>query len=571
MESLTTAFECALRSAGASADLEKHRSAYEPSQQDVTALETQVQILKTLESQATELIGEMTPATAGSAPDKLIAVIQDLRFRASKQASIDLALLAPWRRLPTELMSIILAKALSSHWHRSRAGRRGSPPSAKVCYRWRAIVFSTLSIWTHINIELPSPRRHAQLCRAIFEELRRSSQAPLHVTVSRADYAHELDAVPYYDHDGVWQVVLKHSHRWASFEMMKHFPRMYFRASQRRLSFPLLRQVRLVAEYAAIPKGSDLLGDSILPLSFFKNAPTICDVSLTYMSSLGPLRLPRAWTITHLTIGCGTNAHWEFDPLPGLAPIPPVLAACSSTLRTCVINASHMLGYSPDVQPVVAFPVLRHIYFDGVAGLLLRHITAPSLQLLSLVGRNSARDAQQYGDVLDALAVMCARGGCPNLYSLVLNEVHARPTEVIACLRSFPSVKNVELSNDHSNREDPLITDGVIRALTRGRATTDALLPRLISLHLHYRLQTGSALPQHELHNIRAMLASRRQHRPGLNFLSVLRIDDVENVGLHPHAVDLDWDYTDDSEGEPDTNADSSGDTDSSSGLDSDA
>ncbi|KAL1663701.1 hypothetical protein GGF50DRAFT_127788 [Schizophyllum commune] len=526
VESLTTAFECALRSAGASADLEKHRSAYEPSQQDVTALETQVQNLKTLESQATELIGEMTPATAGSAPDKLIAVIQDLRFRASKQASIDLALLAPPYR---------------------RTGI-GVGPAAEA---------------RHL------PQRHAQLCRAIFEELRRSSQAPLHVTVSRADYAHELDAVPYYDHDGVWQVVLKHSHRWASFEMMKHFPRTYFRASQRRLSFPLLRQIRLVAEYAAIPKGSDLLGDSILPLSLFKNAPTICDVSLTYMSSLGPLRLPRAWTITHLTIGCGTNAHWEFDPLPGLAPIPPVLAACSSTLRTCVINASHMLGYSPDVQPVVAFPVLRHIYFDGVAGLLLRHITAPSLQLLSLVGRNSARDAQQYGDVLDALAVMCARGGCPNLYSLVLNEVHARPTEVIACLRSFPSVRNVELSNDHSDREGPLITDDVIRALTRGRATTDALLPRLISLHLHYRLQTGSALPQHELHNIRAMLASRRQHRPGLNFLSVLRIDDVGDVGQHHHAVDLDWDFTDDSEGESDT--DSSGDTGSSSGLDSDA
>ncbi|KAI4520812.1 hypothetical protein K525DRAFT_285653 [Schizophyllum commune Loenen D] len=535
VESLTTAFECALRSAGASADLEKHRSAYEPSQQDVTALETQVQILKTLESQATELIGEMTPATVGSAPDKLIAVIQDLRFRASKQASIDLALLAPWRRLPTELMP----------------------------YRHTGIGVGPVAEARHL------PQRHAQLCRAIFEELRRSSQAPLHVTVSRADYAHELDAVPYYDHDGVWQVVLKHSHRWASFEMMKHFPRTYFRASQRRLSFPLLRQIRLVAEYAAIPKGSDLLGDSILPLSLFKNAPTICDVSLTYMSSLGPLRLPRAWTITHLTIGCGTNAHWEFDPLPGLAPIPPVLAACSSTLRTCVINASHMLGYSPDVQPVVAFPVLRHIYFDGVAGLLLRHITAPSLQLLSLVGRNSARDAQQYGDALDALAVMCARGGCPNLYSLVLNEVHARPTEVIACLRSFPSVRNVELSNDHSDREGPLITDDVIRALTRGRATTDALLPRLISLHLHYRLQTGSALPQHELHNICAMLASRRQHRPGLNFLSVLRIDDVGDVGQHHHAVDLDWDYTDDSEGESDT--DSSGDTGSSSGLDSDA
>ena len=128
--------------------------------------------------------------------------------RRSLQEFIDAhqAILAPWKRLPPELLALVFLFSQVPGLE-TLAPIRRLPTVSQVCRRWREVALSSPALWTEIVLDCRKDTSRATWSRYIDCMLQRSRECPLKVYIALTQNRH-------ISHPSV-ESLISHSHRWS--------------------------------------------------------------------------------------------------------------------------------------------------------------------------------------------------------------------------------------------------------------------------------------------------------------------------------------------------------------------
>ncbi|KAL1682341.1 hypothetical protein EV122DRAFT_274453 [Schizophyllum commune] len=361
--------EDALDRARAVANIALHRSAYVPNGQMASIIKEESQTLL-------ELRRELDIKLQGS--QNLYSVHSELleRQRAlDAQIALHDALLAPCRKLPSELLSEIFLLALPDSWDDAAAGLRRLNV-AHVCLSWRRIALSTSRIWTTLRF-FSGYNDLAKHAAAVTAEMRKAGNVPLDLTVDGLlpemwIFRNCMVAEDFWG-DDAWEILCSAAQQWRQVTL-RAVPRPAYDILIHR-EFPILSSLSL----ALAPNRSSLVE---VPLHAFQHAPSITSLSIQYYTPPVELVMPSSWKITELIITCGERGTGGIFT-PPLAPSLGVIQACSQTLRKCIITANEA-GPSNTHHTRISLPVLEELRLNGSALTLCRFVNAPKLTSATL-------------------------------------------------------------------------------------------------------------------------------------------------------------------------------------------
>ncbi|TRM64031.1 hypothetical protein BD626DRAFT_536705 [Schizophyllum amplum] len=263
---------------------------------------------------------------------------------------------------------------------------------AQVCYAWRTIALQTPRLWTNLRICVHGDLRAPVLNpAAIYEELKKTAQAPLHLTLSmRSDPVSFIEDDRLWVHDNgpeIWNILCAEADRWETI-VLNDYPSEAF-AMYVGLEFPALRRIGWRTKDIDNP-----LTEYEIPSPFFVNAPNLDFLHIEYQ--VPPIRLlpPPSWSLAKLRIISGDQGIEEDKP--PIAPCIPFILACSATLRTCHVWSEMFGSFAEDKTPV-PFPVLEELHLDWAAIHFCRLISAPNIQVVRLA-KLALDDWSQPGD-----------------------------------------------------------------------------------------------------------------------------------------------------------------------------
>ncbi|KAI5832852.1 hypothetical protein K523DRAFT_413828 [Schizophyllum commune Tattone D] len=328
------------------------RSPYTPSSEEVKLIEPDIAALDA-SSAAVNVEITSNPAHAPSLEHNRGQLIE-LRRRIDKQA-----LKAPIRRLPTELLELIIRAAVPDDW---TTAIETTPrfPLLESCYRLRAIGLAMLDLWCTVV------RRCIGHGYDFYEEARRymdrAEPPPIQlVDLMEAPYRYPD---PHFDQ---WMVV--HTARFRSFEWAVDLSSL----SPTKVAAPFLESATF---YACLPMRARAV--TTCGLLTLIEAPCLRKVTLTYLL---PSVTDLPWAqLTHLTLR--------------LARMPPndlaVLRSCTSLFMLDTnISANFGVPASPALvlQDLHSLKVAKHRY------LLTTIICAPRLANLCIEWGNNSDSA----------------------------------------------------------------------------------------------------------------------------------------------------------------------------------
>ncbi|KAL1702381.1 hypothetical protein EV121DRAFT_210143 [Schizophyllum commune] len=415
--------------------------------------------------------------------------LQAMHSEVKQRIAVDEALLAPWRRIPSELWSDLFLLAVPNDWRRRNgwhAGRRFLN-FAQVCAAWRRIAFSTPLLWNYINIYVcnvhayPSAEERASL----EAEMSRTGQAPLDLVITmpeRTEQVEEEYLTPQKCQQRIdyWAVLRAQTHRWRDVTIYG-LPRHLY-ASLAGLSFPILRRLAFGLEM-------DRVGlPPLSPLDMFQSAPMLRAIGVYFMDvpirPPGYLVLPSSWSnIEEMDLRCQSFR----DPVPDLWVYLDALFSCSRTLRVCKLNAER-LGGIPGRLAVTAFPRLEVLELLDAANHLMPYMVAPSLKVATLRSHND-----ENCEVITLLSDLLDRSSAwTSLRSLSLLYAAVDSTSLVSCLKRLDQLTTLTLRDwdwDRT-REMRLISQGFVAALARDPTDGNEnhiLMPHLERLTLSFR------------------------------------------------------------------------------------
>ncbi|KAI4521781.1 hypothetical protein K525DRAFT_200365 [Schizophyllum commune Loenen D] len=467
--------EDALVRARAVANIALHRSAYVPKGQEASIIKEKSQTLLGLRR-------ELDIKLQGS--QNLLSVYSELlgRQRAlDAQIALHDALLAPCRKLPSELLSEIFLLALPDSWDDAAAGLRRLNV-AHVCLSWRRIALSTSRIWTTLRF-FSGYNDLAKHAAAVTAEMRKAGNVPLDLTVDGLlpemwIFRNCMVAEDFWG-DDAWEILCSAAQQWRQVTL-RAVPRPAYDILIHR-EFPILSSLSL----ALAPNRSSPVE---VPLHAFQHAPTITSLSIQYYTSPVELVMPSSWKITELIITCGECGTGGIFT-PPLAPSLGVIQACSQTLRKCIITANEA-GPSNAHHTRISLPVLEELRLNGSALTLCRFVNAPKLTSAALRAYHHL-----IIDILATFRVLLDNSrGCASLRSFTILESFVWPIRLIAFLELVPQITDLHLSLDDTPQQH-ILPAGLImhmktlRALSRDSGVDGALtlLPNLLRLHLELR------------------------------------------------------------------------------------
>ncbi|KAJ3873428.1 hypothetical protein F5051DRAFT_419249 [Lentinula edodes] len=262
---------------------------------------------------------------------------------------------------------------------------------ARVCRRWRGIVYDCSLFWLHANLDLSYwhftrnwPSR-ADLLVSTF--LDKSKGLPLNVRIQWPDIEgatnHILDAVEH---------ILKTSHRWKSAVLNLHYALYYKLSSVIDGRFPQLESLMLKCNLP--PK----ISRNSLPLiEVFQVAPKLRQVSIEGMPyATKNVKLP--WNqLTHL------NAYHD-HPNPNYHCL-----RLSSNLVECHIGAHCDLLQSPrGPYSSISLPHLKTLFVKGTGALVLPYVSAPNTEVLHVTDTPSAACSEACTEALQYFILGCS-------------------------------------------------------------------------------------------------------------------------------------------------------------------
>ncbi|KAL1686291.1 hypothetical protein GGG16DRAFT_118045 [Schizophyllum commune] len=470
-----------------------HRSAYVPDDQTAWDIAQKTHALRQLEEQLDE------------------SARSTIEERIHAQIALQVALLAPCRRIPPEILSSIFVLAVPDKWDELYVGKR-TLYLASVCFRWREIALGTPKLWSSLRFDdrVNSFDRHIGALKA---ELKKTAQAPLQIRIRMNG--------PEGWSDEAWALLCAESHRFEDLRLT-NIPRNAYDGFLGH-PFPLLEG--LTVHLDDLPESSNSAAD--LPLRPFLLAPRVSRLHITYLASVRPFKLPKAWTITELSISAGDR---NFGGGP-LAPCFAAIVACSNTLESLHLGASAGLGELSGCWPSpTTFPCLKELILSGDAILLGHHISVPNLRSLYLF-------SQIFSDSNAVEVLQHLLDGSMESQLETLNLKYTEPVslpQLIACLRRLSSLRDLELWSDEFMGRDiigPLVSEEIIHELTRDddNPASLTLLPNLSYLRIGFGYV--EELMEAKKHCVLKRIYTSRQETRTVDGVALARLEYLSTYG----------------------------------------
>ncbi|KAL1674242.1 hypothetical protein EV122DRAFT_221012 [Schizophyllum commune] len=439
----------ALEAANAIANISLHRASHLHSEQKALDIDGTANALRALEREVDAEI------------DRLLEQKRALQT----QIAVHEALVAPWRRLPTELWSEIFLLAVPGDWDTVLAGTRVLSCAA-VCVAWRDMALATPQLWSTLNFDLlKNPfRNHVSAAEA---ELKKAGDTSLRISIHM-----DVCGDSGWD-DAAWALISARSSRWESASLW-NVPIAALTSLSGR-SFSTLRTLSICLD----PDFNDCEAVQI-PLSVFASASALDTLNLLYGTSILRVQLPSSWSLSTLVIN-------QSSILTSLAPCVAAIMACSATLQTCDISSIGPLNLSSAVQAPTDFPRLSTLTLNYNALTLCQYIACPNVESFSL---HAPLDVHL--NPWDGLHIMLSNSAnCAHLRSLSLNMLKSTDSEgLVGCLRRMSSVTELTLATDNTlgADSDNALSYNLLWAFIRHPSVpyTMDFLPNLIWLDLTF-------------------------------------------------------------------------------------
>ncbi|KAL1736566.1 hypothetical protein EV714DRAFT_279154 [Schizophyllum commune] len=458
MSKSSTSIEEVLNSARAIANKQIHRTVYALNSEAAFAVAEKAHALRQLEQQidnsARETFGE----------------------RIQEQLVLHDALLAPWRRLPLELLSAIFLLAVPDGWEDMYAGKRNwKLRFIRVCYQWRRIARSIPHLWSTLrfdNFYSPLPNH----LTALKDELEKTAQAPLKVTI-RLDWCPTLGRVVGWS-DEAWALFCPESHRFTKL-WLKDIPLDAYEMLMGR-DFPLLEDLTIRCEDQWCGPSA---GPYDLPLQPFLRSPRVSRLRISHAGPIRPFTLPRAWILTRLSVRA-TNTS--------LTLCLQVAMTCTATLLSLHVAGEERFGAHLGELPrgwgsPRCFPLLEELYLGDDANLLSRHVLVPNLRILRLTADPFGAPKPEESLQL----ILGSSSGCPSLIDLSLKCYQSvSVSHLMTLLRQLRPLQRLSLSDDEYiyDLSQSAVSLELIHELARDddNPSSVTFLPNLVYIKLEY-------------------------------------------------------------------------------------
>uniref|UniRef100_D8PVV4 F-box domain-containing protein n=1 Tax=Schizophyllum commune (strain H4-8 / FGSC 9210) TaxID=578458 RepID=D8PVV4_SCHCM len=410
------------------------------------------------------------------------------------------AAVAPVRRLPRELLSIIFEMALPDNWLISSAPETLN--FASVCFYWREVALGTPKFWSHIVMTLCSHEG------PVINRLRLSADEPLDVFIASGRHLY-LDVEdegegPTISNAEAVQAICSQARRWSSLWVPSIDESMDALAPYWPTEFPALKALKMSCEM-----------DPAKYIRYFDNAPNVVGFSLSANDlTPAPIILPAAWKLVSLDISIVDEERYLEDIME------PIAASAPSLIRLIVkiSGVDEMEGFD---EPIV-FPNLLELKLTDGACFLCNHIVAPSVLVIRLEGPATWNEGGiEMEALLHHLQNTTAASANPlPLKILELVSLNPAPPQVVVdCLELTPNVFRLLINERRpdwhdqpvfADEHEPLVSPGLLAAMTRSpdlASSRDRLLPTLLAVDLRHEDQLVDV---EEL--MRAMLQSRLEY-----------------------------------------------------------
>ena len=439
----------ALGDANTIANISLHRASHLHSEQKALDIEGTANALRALEREVDAEI------------DRLL----DQKRALQTQIAVHEALVAPWRRLPTELWSEIFLLAVPDDWDTVLAGTRVLSCAA-VCVAWRDMALATPQLWSTLNFDLlENPfRNHVS---AVEAELKKAGDTSLRISIHM-----DVCGDSGWD-DAAWALISARSSRWESASLW-NVPIAALTSLSGRF-FSTLRMLSICLD----PGFNDCEAVQI-PLSVFASASALDTLNLLYGTSIHRLQLPMSWSLSTLVIN-------QSSILTSLAPCVAAIMDCSARLQTCDIGSIGPLNLSSAAQAPTDFPRLKALTLNFNAFTLCRYIACPNVESFSLCA-----SLVIHLNPWDELQIMLSNSAnCAHLRYLSLNMLKSTDSEgLVGCLRRMSSVAELTLATDNTfgADSDNALTFILLSSFIRRPCVPDTVdfLPNLIWLDLTF-------------------------------------------------------------------------------------
>ena len=301
--------------------------------------------------------------------------------RADLQQSMDdcNTILAPVRRLPMDVLSIIFTYSLATHRNPIMSPSEAPILLTHICHDWRSISLSIPRLWSRLHIPLllktseplfgqvAPPRQDAERREARSEEVQRwltlSASRPLSIMITSTGSVSSYHRPP-------MDAILRSSRRWQELELGYIAPQSNL--SQKMLDFTtydlcLLQELRV----HSIPNPQDTWLESCL-----FNAPGLRSISIATMPETTSY-MPVNWK--------NLNRLFIHSPIM-LELVTQILNHCRN-LVACLLEVQEPAwGWNPELAPELS-SFLPHLKFLSLRGdstacnHLYSNIRAPSLRV----------------------------------------------------------------------------------------------------------------------------------------------------------------------------------------------
>ncbi|KAJ7235160.1 hypothetical protein B0H12DRAFT_1141998 [Mycena haematopus] len=360
--------------------------------------------------------------------------------------------LAPIRRLHPEILSLIFLQSILDF--PLAIGRQTGFPVAAVSFHWRAVALATPSLWSRFSLSLrggDAAYRMLQLCL----DRAKVSLLTIEIRKDAADLRYPV-------HSGIVDRLIQTSDRWLRISFpLDHELLPLFAPVRGRLPSLEIASFAFSSPRSSQPVAAGTIEPSLVDIDAFEIAPKLCSLSLRNARTdlpLFPLNQLERMLFINIT--------------PDIV-FSTIIKSPNLRSLTCRWTGHDREPNPPAATPSFIFASLTTIDFKGDYH-LLRHITAPNLESLSLT------DIQQFAGPNDISGFI--QRSEAHIHTLLLEKTWAHWTSIVEVLRLMPTLHALTFVDGRPNS----VTDKAIEVLVVDLDTmTEAVLPNLRSFTLH--------------------------------------------------------------------------------------
>ncbi|KAI5890214.1 uncharacterized protein SCHCODRAFT_02506983 [Schizophyllum commune H4-8] len=402
--------------AAALANRTRLRSGWVPPQAEAQTLREMASELEKILSQMTEDIAEADREVerlqqALRQTQSRRATLTEERARMREQVSSCLALAAPVRRLPGEVLSQIFTYVLDHPVFFTEELRQ----LIAVCHAWRNVVLSTSSLWSTVmicctmnDLRLSDTRGHAAFVRA---QLRWSANRPLSICLLIDTGNRSLASQ-------LWAAAREEVYRWKRLTVKAEYPPASYAASWVN-HLPLCLPILEYLEFSGVA--------SPPPFKVFVDAPRLRHLRIDTKFEPWGMDFPHSWRLTTLHLGNTLTVD------------------CLSALKgTCATLKELNLGYIDVDDPLqhatapVTLPLLEKLCITGAAVRCIgSSLIFPSVHHLCINGLHRESECE------DTVAMV--QRASATITTLELTPFLVSQQAVLHLLKGLPTVTHLVL------------------------------------------------------------------------------------------------------------------------------